>query len=75
MIFHDLHVNPGNPVNHVKTDLGPNTIEHPGKRYRLSNMLDAAHPRGASFNTHAESGVRDAAITAQVQIPLKCFLW
>ena len=36
-------------------------------------MLDAAHPRGAALDSHPKTSVRDAAVAAQVEVPLKSF--
>src|SRR5207253_343181 len=54
--------------------LRPQAIKHPRKRNRLAHVLDAAHPRGATLDAHAESGVRYAAVATQVEIPFKSFL-
>ena len=36
-------------------------------------MLQAAHPGDESLDAHPEAGVRNAAVFAQVQIPLESF--
>src|ERR1051325_2094209 len=47
------------------------TVDHTRKRNGLANVLDPAHPRRAALDTHAECAVRNAAVPAQVEIPLK----
>ena len=37
-------------------------------------MFDAAHPGDGSFDAHAEAGVRDAAVAAEVEVPFEGFL-
>ena len=37
-------------------------------------MFDPGHPGGAAFDAHAETGVRDAAVAAKVEIPFECRL-
>ena len=54
--------------------LRPNPIKHAREWNRFPDVLDAAHPRGAAFNAHAESCVRHAAVAAQVEIPLERLL-
>src|SRR6185369_3414100 len=49
-------------------------IDHTRKRNGLSNVLDAAHPRRATLDSHSKTTVRNAAVTSQVEIPLKRFL-
>src|SRR5437016_8972257 len=51
------------------------SIQHPRKWNGLANMFNAAHPRGAALDAHAKACVRHAAVTAQVEIPFKRFLW
>ena len=34
-------------------------------------MFDAGHPGGAAFYAHAETGVRDAAVAAEVEVPFE----
>src|ERR1700674_5589277 len=36
-------------------------------------MLDAANPRHAAFDTHAETAMRRSAVLAQIDIPLEGF--
>jgi len=37
------------------------------------HVLDAAHPGRAAFDAHAKTGMRHAAITAQIEIPFEGF--
>src|SRR5215207_1810907 len=37
-------------------------------------MLDSAHPCGASLDPHSKASVRNTAVAAQVEVPLKRFL-
>src|SRR5258708_3974788 len=50
-----------------------NAIQHPRKRDRLPQMLQAADPRDDALDTHAEAGMRHAAVLAQIQVPLERF--
>src|SRR5438067_11951868 len=47
------------------------TGQRPGKRNGLAHMLQAADPRDGPLNSHAKPGMRNAAIFAQIQIPLE----
>src|SRR5271155_4046446 len=51
-----------------------NSIEHPWEGDDLANVLRSAYPRDGAFQTQAEAGMRHAAVTPQIQIPLKRFL-
>src|SRR5581483_12103784 len=50
---------------------GINPVQRPGERDRLTHVLEAANPRHAALNAHSEPGVRNAAVLAQVEIPLE----
>lgn len=41
-------------------------IQHPRERDRFADVLDAAHPCGAAFDAHSETGVRHTAVASQV---------
>src|ERR1051325_11090467 len=49
-------------------------IDHTRKRNGLANVLDAAHPRRTAFDAHAKSAMRNAAVAAQIEIPLERLL-
>ena len=51
--------------------LRPQPIQHPRKRNSLADVFDAGHPGGAAFDAHAEAGVRDAAVAAEVEVPFE----
>src|SRR6266545_427260 len=51
------------------------SVKHAREWNRLSNMLDAAHPRRATLDAHSESGMRNTTVAAQVEIPLESLLW
>src|SRR5215210_3114337 len=53
------------------TPSGSESVEHPRERDGLADVLDAAHPCDAALDAHAEARVRDAAVAAQVEIPLE----
>src|SRR5688500_20232651 len=38
-------------------------------------MLNATHPGRTALYSHSKTGVRNAAIAPQVEIPLKCLWW
>ena len=46
-------------------------MEHPGEGDGFTNVFDATEPGHHTFDAHPESGMRDASILAQVQIPLE----
>src|SRR5580704_15232271 len=50
------------------------SMQHARKRNSLTHVLQAADPRHGSFNAHAEAGVRNAAVLAEIKIPLERFL-
>src|SRR5690606_29627784 len=52
----------------------PQPIQHSWKRDRFADVFDAGHPSGAAFDAHAETGVRNAAVAAKVEIPFEYFL-
>src|SRR5215212_11139809 len=47
------------------------SVKHPRERDGLADVLDAAHPCDAALDAHAEARVRDAAVAAQVEVPLE----
>jgi hypothetical protein len=47
-------------------------IYHPREGGSLADVFQAAHPRDETFDTHAEAGVRNAAVLTQIQVPLEC---
>ena len=53
--------------------LRPQPIQHPRKRNCFSHVLYPAHPGGAAFDAHAETGVGDAAVAAEVEVPFERF--
>src|SRR5437870_13054448 len=53
---------------------GSQSIKHSWKWNRLANVFRPAHPRRAAFNAHAETCVRYAAVTTQIEIPFKRLL-
>jgi hypothetical protein len=68
MIYMLILINPANPVK-----LRSDAIKHTGEWDRFSNVLNAAHPGRATLDTHTKTSVRDAAVTPQVEVPLKGF--
>jgi hypothetical protein len=50
-------------------------INHAGEGDDLADVLGPADPGHRALETEAEAGVRDATITAKVQIPLEGFCW
>src|SRR6266536_6141809 len=50
------------------------TIEHAREGDGFPQVFQTADPGYGPFDTHAEAGVRDAAVFAQVKIPLESFL-
>ena len=55
----------------VKAKLWVNAIERPCKRNGLSHVIKPADPGYGSFDSHAEAGVGDGAVLAQVEVPLE----
>src|SRR5438874_1993950 len=54
-------------------DLGVDARERTREWNRLADVLEAADPRDGTLDAHAEAGVRDASVLAQVEIPLEGF--
>src|SRR5208337_5332233 len=52
---------------------GVEPVEHTRKRNRLAHVLQSADPGHGSLDAHAEAGVRDAAVLAEIKIPLESF--
>src|SRR5215217_3849916 len=50
------------------------SIEHAREGDCLTDVFDATHPRGAAFDSHTEAGVRNAAVSSKVEIPLEYLL-
>src|SRR5579859_200237 len=48
-----------------------NPVQHAGIRNRLPQMRHAGDPRHHAFDAHAETGVRERAVFANVEIPLE----
>src|ERR1035438_4419439 len=48
-------------------------VQGAGKGDGFPYMVEAADPRDRALNAHAEAAVGNAAVAAQVQIPLKGF--
>src|SRR5579862_6067378 len=46
-------------------------VQHSWERDGFANVFEAADPCYRALNAHAEAGVRNATILAQVQIPLE----
>src|SRR3979490_152181 len=44
-------------------------IYHPGERNDFTDVLSSANPRDRAFQAQSEAGVRNAAVTPEVQIP------
>src|ERR1700683_853689 len=49
-------------------------IEHPREGNHLADVLRSANPGHGTFQPEPKPRVGHAAVTAQVEIPLKCFL-
>jgi hypothetical protein len=57
-----------------QVDLGRsriNAIEHPWEGDDLADVLSPANPRDGALEAQSEAGVRHAAITAQIEVPLE----
>ena len=52
-----------------------NPVEHSREGDDFADMLGARNPGDGAFEAEAKAGVRDAAIAAEVQIPLEGFDW
>src|SRR5271156_3115190 len=50
-------------------------IEHPWEGNHFADVLRSANPSHGAFQAKAKARVRNAAVPAQVEVPLKCFLW
>jgi len=50
---------------------GLSSINHPWESGCLADMLQSAHPRDETLDTHAESRVRNAAVLAKIQVPFE----
>ena len=48
-----------------------NAIEGSGEGDGFADVVEAAEPRDDSLDAHAEAGVGDAAVPAQVEVPLE----
>ena len=48
-------------------------MQHARKGNRFAHVLQAADPGYSSLNAHAEAGVRNAAVLAEIKIPLESF--
>src|SRR5580704_13730592 len=49
-------------------------INHARKGYDLTDVLSPTNPGEHTFQTHAKSGVGDAAVAAKVEVPLESLL-
>src|ERR1700691_6036307 len=50
-------------------------VQRPRKRNRLAHVVQAADPGDYALDAHAETGVGNAAISPQIEIPLEGFAW
>jgi len=48
-----------------------NAVQRSGERYGFADVVEAADPGYGSLDAHAEAGVGDAAVFAQVEVPLE----
>ncbi len=48
-------------------------MQHAREGDGLAHVLQAADPGYGSLDTHTKAGVRDAAVLAEIKIPLECF--
>ncbi len=55
------------------TELGVQPMQHAREGNRFAHVLQAADPGYGSLDAHAEAGVRDAAVLAEIKIPLEGF--
>src|ERR1700761_8420148 len=46
-------------------------VQRSRKRDRLPDVIQSADPSHSALDTHAEAAVRDAAVLAQVEVPLE----
>ena len=58
---------------HKLSKLRPRPIQHARERDGFANVLQPAHPRDEALDAHAESGVRNGAVLAQVEVPVERF--
>jgi hypothetical protein len=58
----------------LTSQLRSEPVKHARKWNRFSDVIDAAHPGGTTFYAHPKTGVRNAAVAAQVEIPLERLL-
>ena len=50
-------------------------INHTRKGDDFADVLAAANPRDGALKTKTETGVGDAAVAAEVEVPLERFYW
>src|SRR5580698_7786709 len=55
--------------------LGVDPVESPREWDGLAHMLQAADPGHHALDAHAEAGVGDRTVAAQIQVPGKSFEW
>ena len=60
----------GSVINR-NTELRVDAVEGPGEGDGFANVVEAAEPGHDSLDAHAEAGVGDAAVFAQVEVPLE----
>src|SRR6266853_5791728 len=53
--------------------LGPRPIKHARESDGFADVLQAAHPGDETLDAHAESGVRNRAVAAEIEIPIEGF--
>src|SRR6266699_7022909 len=61
----------GSPEDGRERVLRVYAINHPGEGNHFTNVLSSANPRHRAFQAQSEAGVRNAAVTAKVQIPVE----
>src|SRR4030095_16943114 len=57
-------------------DMSPSrfeSIQHSREGNCLADVLQTADPGDGTFDAHAETGVRDRAVLAQIEVPLERF--
>ena len=59
-------------VRHISI-LWASAIQHARKCDGFADMLQSAHPGYEALHSHAEAGVGDAAVAAQIEIPVERF--
>ncbi len=57
--------------NRTHRRLGVNAVEGSGEGDGFADVVEAADPGYDSLDAHAEAGVGDAAVFAQVEVPLE----